>query len=215
MKTPVTVDRLKQHLAYSLWKYILLGCLVVFGWNIIFTVTAYRPPKEKIVDLYIYGYGDYDPLNEYMEKIRTTEMQDMEQMTAVLLPVDETYGMMALSTRVAAGEGDLYLLPREIFQTTASESWFQELDDETWLQDFCAEHGINLERCWRRSNETSERHLYAIPVSALPGLEKLIYATDEYYLSVLANNGNPENVMKFLSILLRDMGPDAVPAAAE
>ena len=59
MKTPLTKERLKHHLAYNSWKYLLLVVLCVLGWNLIYTTTAYRPPVEKIVDVYLCsGYGD-------------------------------------------------------------------------------------------------------------------------------------------------------------
>ena len=53
MKTPLTKERLKHHLAYNSWKYLLLVVLCVLGWNLIYTTTAYRPPAEKIVDVYL------------------------------------------------------------------------------------------------------------------------------------------------------------------
>lgn len=215
MKTPLTRDRLKQHFTYSLWKYALLICCVLGGWNLFYTMTAYRPPQEKIVDIYIYGSGEEEPLNAYMESVRAGEMDDMEQMTTVFLMQDESYGLMILTTRVAAGEGDIYILPKDVYQSSSGEEWFCELDAEADIIALCDENGINLDRCWRRNNSTNERHLYGLPLSAFPGMAQYIYTDGEYYVSVLNNNGNQENVMKFLRILLRDLGPSYQAAAAE
>lgn len=212
MKTPLTRERLRQHITYSLWKYALLVVLAVFCWNLIFTVTAYRPPREKVVELYIYGYGDTEPLDAYAEKIRQTEMPDMEQIGVVLVAADETYGIMALTTRLAAGEGNIYLLPRENFQNMASGDWFTPLDDQTALLDLCAERGVNLERGWRRTEENRDRHLYGIPLDVAPGLAQYLYSDSDYFFCIPVSNPNLDNSLRFLSILLRDMGPEAVVA---
>lgn len=217
MKTPITMKRVRQHLAYSSWKYLLLICVAIFGWNLIYTVTAYRPPQEKIVDVYIYSFGDSaDALNAYMDGVRQTEMSDMEQMTATYIMPDETYGVMLLSTRMAACEGDIYILPRDSFQSCAGEGWFVELENVPGIQEECEARGIDLERCWRRNNETRDRHLYGLPVTAFPRLKEMIQLGDEYYVTVVVNNSNDENVLKFLHILLRDMAETpALPDAAD
>lgn len=216
MKTPITIKRVRQHLAYSSWKYLLLVCAVIFGWNLVYTVTAYRPPQEKIVDIYIYSFGEQlDELNAYMTDVRQNEMSDMEQMTASYIMPDETYGTMLLSTRMAACEGDIYILPRDTFQSCASEGWFVELETISGVQETCEALGADLERCWRRNTETRERHLYGLPISAFPRLKEMALLGDDYYLTVVVNNGNDENVLNFLRILLRDMTESpALPDAA-
>ena len=134
MKTPVTKERLRQHWNYSWWKYMLLVVLAVIGWNLIYTMTAYRPPAEKKVDFYISGTtGDQTLLDEYLENIRQTEMADMEQMTSVILVSDDYYGTMQLSTYMAAGEGDVYLLDATTFQQYAAAGGLLPLDGEAEL----------------------------------------------------------------------------------
>ena len=55
MKTPVTSVRLKQHLTYNWWKYLLIVLVAVGLVDLVYSVTAYRPPREKTVGFYIYG----------------------------------------------------------------------------------------------------------------------------------------------------------------
>ena len=74
MKTPLTKERVKHHLTYHSWKYLMLVALSIMGWNLIYTTTAYRPPAEKIVDVYLCAsYGDQEALDAYLENIRLTE----------------------------------------------------------------------------------------------------------------------------------------------
>ena len=35
MKTPLTKERLQNHITYSSWKYILLAVVAIFGWNLV------------------------------------------------------------------------------------------------------------------------------------------------------------------------------------
>ena len=86
MKTPVTRASLKQHLTYNWWKYLLLAALSFFLVDLLYTVTAYRSPADKRVELYIYGYANEEELNAYMakkkekeEKIQTEEVIDEAQ----------------------------------------------------------------------------------------------------------------------------------------
>lgn len=219
MKTPITKKGLKQHFTYSWWKYALLVAIAFLGWDLIYTATAYRPPQEKVVDLYIYGITASEGMQAYMDGVRENEMPDMEQMSAVTLVPDQTYGAMILSTRMAAGEGDLYILPKEFFQNYAGEGWFVPLEDVPNLVETLEGAGANLERSWRRLTETGERHLYGVPLSALPGFEQYVYTDEEAWLCVFVRNGNEDNVMKLLNILVRDMlqppppSDDALPNA--
>lgn len=62
MKTPVTHERLQNHLTYSWWKYVLMMVLVIFFWSILFTTTRYRPPEEKKVIVGVYGAANQTAL---------------------------------------------------------------------------------------------------------------------------------------------------------
>ena len=47
MKTPITQEKIKNHLTYASWKYALLIIVAIFGWNLIYSVTQSQPPEEK------------------------------------------------------------------------------------------------------------------------------------------------------------------------
>ncbi len=206
MKTPINNRTLHQHLAYSWWKYaiiIVLGAVMV---NLLYTVTAYRSPNEKKVEMYVYGYLNQGPMDEYMRTVRERRMPDMEEMLSISLSPDETYGPMQLSTYIAAGEGDLYVLPRDHFVSMASSGAWVALENDEELMALLSDAGVNLQSGWRRDSNTGESHLFGIPVSALPGLNEYLHV-ENGFISVLFTNGNDENVMQFLRILCRDMIP--------
>ena len=204
MKTPVTSGKLKQHLTYSWWKYLLIA-VAVFGLvDLLYSVTAYRPPRDKTVGLYVYGYINEPALTEYMDNVRATEMSDMEELNYVTLMVDDTYGPMQLMTYLAVGEGDLYLLPREEFLSYAASGSLVPLENDTELMDLFTNAGISLQSGWRMETESGETHLYGIPQDKIPGLSQYASAQDGF-LGMIVTSGNRENAMKFLRILCRDM----------
>ena len=92
MKTPVTSGKLKHHFAYNWWKYLLIAALAFGVVDLLYAVTAYRPPRDKTIGLYVYGYINEQPLADYMENVRVTEMPDMEEMRPQMLIVDDNYG---------------------------------------------------------------------------------------------------------------------------
>ena len=223
MKTPITLKRLQQHWQYNWWKYALLVCISLLGWNLIYSMTAYRPPQEKVVDVYIYGYSIDEGLQEYLDTVRTEKMTDMEQMDAVVITPDETYGGMVLSTRFAANEGEVYILPKTYFQNYASQGWFLELEGMEGLVEKLEGEDVNLERSWRMNTETGERHLYGIPLSALPGLAAHVVCDEEAWVCLSASGRNDANAYRLLELMVNDLltapepsvETEAAPAAAE
>lgn len=205
MKTPITWKGIRNHLTYAWWKYALLVVLSVFGWNLVYTTTAYRPPNEKKVDMYVFGSGEQELLDVYMENVRQTKMSDMEQMSSVFLVLDDTYTPMQLMTYIAAGEGNLYMLPKDYFQNYAGQGAFMPLEEIPGLVETLEAAGVSLDRGWRTNTETGEKHLYGIPMASFAGFSQYSYGYDEHYLSITITNGNDENSVKFLQIFLEDM----------
>lgn len=214
MKTPLTRQRLRNHLTYGWWKYALLIGLAIFGWNLIYTVTRYRAPEEKKVTINLYVFGDQQALDAYMADVNVHLMPEMEQMDTLFTTMDDTYGDMILSTHLAAAEGDIYLLDRSRFQQSAVAGAFLPLEDQAELMAMLEEAGISLSQGWRTEAETGKKHLYGIPCAELPGMAAYVYDPSDCYMSVLISNGNDENVLRFLEIFVSDLlaEPREVPA---
>ena len=183
----------------------LLIALLAFGLvDLLYTVTAYRSPRDKTIGFYVYGYVNDTGMSAYMNNVRETEMSDMEEMTPVMLAMDDTYGPMQLMTYLSAGEGDVYMLPREQFLNYSMGGSMVPLENDAELMALFDAAGVNLQSGWRKETETGENHLYGIPQDKLPGLIQYAYAQDGF-LCVPLTGGNQENAMKFLRILCRNM----------
>jgi len=232
MKTPLTKEKIQHHLTYSLWKYILLILVAVFGWNIVFSVTEHRAPEEKKVVAGVYAYGDHTLLATYMEAVRLEYMSDMEELTCEFVMPDEAYGAMILSTRVAAREFDIYVLPRAEFQNYAAQGAFMPL--ERVLPELLTELeglGVSLSRGNRalevdskndaqpeKAMARGEKHQFGIPCTDLPGMNAMLQCdTSDMYLCIFYETGNDDNVQKFFERFVRDMleEPNVVEHTAE
>lgn len=207
MKTPVTQQRLKDHLTYSWWKYVLLILISIFGWNLIYSMTAYRAPEEKKVIVGLYGYGTSYNLDDYMLEVQRIHLPEMEEVAPMDIVPDEAYGEMILTTRMISGECDIYILPTAEFQNWAAQGACQPLDEV--LPELIAdleEAGISLSRGRRQNTTSGEKHVYGIPLRDLPGAQNLLWCDPaDLYLCVFHKTDNDENVLKFTDIFVRDM----------
>ena len=203
MKTTLSKKRLQQHFQYSWWMYALSLILCIFLWDIVYTVTEPRTPENEKLEVYLYAYGDSERAQQYLDVLREEQLEDVKEMTAVYVMPDDSSGPMVLSTRIMAGEGDLFLLPRDTFQSYASQGLFVALDEIEGIEETVESLGINAERGWRKNQDSGERHLYGIPVASIPELAAWSYASD-MYLSVRVYNGNDENAIKLFRLLIED-----------
>ena len=185
MKTPVTAGRLKQHFTYNWWKYLLIVAVSIGLVDLLYSVTAYRPPREKTLGFYIYGYMNEPDLTAYLDNVRESELPEMEE----------------------AGEGDLYLIQREDFLNYAANGTLVPLENDAVLMQLFDSAGVSLQSGWRRETETGETHLYGIPLDKLPGLLQYAYAEDGY-LCMVVSGRNEENAAELMRILCRDMIPE-------
>ena len=73
MKTPVTSKSLRQHFTYNWWMYLLIA-LIAFGLvDLLYTVTAYRSPRDKTIGFYVYGFVNDKDMSAYLDNVRETE----------------------------------------------------------------------------------------------------------------------------------------------
>ncbi|MBR4081222.1 MAG: hypothetical protein IKK21_05510 [Clostridia bacterium] len=216
MQTPLTKKRLRDHVSYCWWKYALLAIIAVFGWNIIYSITAYRPPEEKKIILGLYGTGNEANITNYMLEVQQTLLPEMEDMSPMYILPDETYGDMILMTRMAAKECDLYVLPTTQFQNWAAQGACMPLDEV--LPEVVAaleEAEISLSRGRREITDSGVKHLYGVPLKDLPGAQDMFLTnTSDMYLCVFHDTGNDENVLRFAETLIRKLMEASEEAAA-
>ena len=188
VKDRLTAAKLRNHIAYDLWKYVLLVVGVWFGVDLLFAQTAYRSPQDKRVDVCIMSATVTDELmNSFFEPLWQSAVPEMELVEgSILFPISENdpYSGMALMTRMAAGDGDIYLLPADQFKALATQGWFIPLDDLVENGTINAE-GVALDSC---------------RLTVVDGLQ---YDNRGGVMCVATNSMNEENAVRFFNALLQ------------
>ena len=211
VKDRLTAAKLRNHIAYDLWKYVLLVVGVWFGVDLLFAQTAYRSPQDKRVDVCIMSATVTDELmNSFFEPLWQSAVPEMELVEgSILFPISENdpYSGMALMTGMAAGDGDIYLLPADQFKALATQGWFIPLDELVENGTINAE-GVALDSCRLTvvDEETKQAytHLYGIPTDSLFGLmDGLQYDNRGGVMCVATNSMNEENAVRFFNALLQ------------
>ncbi len=211
VKGRLDMGKIRNHLAYDFWKYLLLGVCVWFGVDILFTSTAYRSPQDKRVDIQIMSATVTDDLMaSFFQPLWQEAVPDMELVEGTILtPMSEEdmYADMVIMTRLAAADGDIYMLPADRFKSLATQGWFLPLDELVANGTINAE-GLPLDSCRLTvvdsETQTAQTHLYGIPTDTLYGfMDGLQYDNRGSVMAIVVNNQNDDAVIRFFNALLQ------------
>jgi len=196
-----------NYLMYSWWKFIALIVVCVFGVDVLFTVTAYRVPEEKKIEVYILnGYVDADRLYGDLWPALLAYDAEQEEMLIqnINLNSNDMYVTMQFSTYVAAQQGDVCLMPVSEVKRLASEgaeNAFLELTP--YIESGLIDPGnVDLTAGRMRSSEGIEG-LYAIPADSLYGLIELGCDPAGSMLCIFSYNGNDDAAAAVLGDMIR------------
>lgn len=210
IKTAITRKKIRTHITYNFWKYILVIAAAIFGWDLLYSMTAYKSPEDKRIDLYIQSPLVTEQRAEaFFQPIWEERVPDMEVVDAIMLTssTQDYYGSMQLTVYIMAQEGDIYMLSSSDFKSFASQGVFLDLQpaiDAGKLHagdmDLSAGYVALIDD---NGLPTGERQLFGIPAASLGGLaEGLGLDTRDLVISVTAFNGNEDNVIAFLDGLI-------------
>ena len=201
----VTKKWLRNHWHYSWWKYMVLAMICIMGVNVLFTTTAYRPPEEKKIELYVCnGYVDQQVMEEQVSKVFFERFPEQEEMTLmnINLASGDMYVQMQYKTYLAAQQGDVLLIPEaQVYQLAeeGADNAFMELSPyiERGVIDLDA---LGVEGLMLKDSAGVEG-IYAIPADTLYGLFALGNAPENSYLCVTSFSGNEDTAAAVLSLL--------------
>ena len=208
IKTPLDSAKIRNHFAYGYWKYLLLIVVAIAGWNLIYSSTEYRPPDEKRIDFYVSSNTvDIDALQIFLEETRVAAFPNMELIEAytVMADTEDPYAQMQLSTFIMAGEGDVYLLDKDRFQSYASQGAMAPLEEyvDNGAIDATV---IDLANGYVTVTDTGERHLMGIPADSLYGLlTRFGIDCRNMVFGIMVRSGNQEDTVKFIDYLITNL----------
>ncbi len=211
IKTVLTKDRLKNHFTYHFWIYLLAAAGCIFGWNLLYTMTEYRSPEEKRIDVYIQGsVVSEERTDSFLKTVWHAYVPEMETVETVymLQNSQDYYSNVQLTVYLMAREGDIYMLSSSDFKSFASQGMFLDLSDPVADGSLNVD-GLDLSAGYvalidDNGLPSKERSFFGIPASSLKGLsEEMGLDTSDLIIGVTVFNGNQENVIAFLNGLLQ------------
>ncbi len=208
IEMPITKRRIQNHFHYSFWKYIVLAIIALFGWNLIYTTTQYRPPESAKIEFFAEGaLAENKALDALVDRIHREVMPEMEEVTATSVIFDDTYGDMQLTVWVSAGQGDVYLISKSRYLNIAGNEGALDLEPYI-LSGTLDVRGIDLSAATLQGGDGSK--VFGIPADSLTWLAQYNLPSEGMVLCLLANGGNDEYAVKFLNALIADLQPGTV-----
>lgn len=223
-KAGLTRQTLSQHFAYHAWQYGVILLASIGLWSLIYQTTAYRPPEDAKIILYIQSAAaNQETVNAFLEPVWKQAVPDEEEVSAViLLPSgrnENYYSSMQLVTYMSAAAGDIYMLSQEDFKRFASQGAFVSLDKPI-SEGVINADGLDLSSglvtlvTFDDQGEMvveGQSAQFGIPAAGLDRFsEELSIQNQNLVLAVAQNSGNVEDSIVFLNALIdatREPGP--------
>lgn len=203
----ITKKRVHEHWAYSRWKYILLVIVCVVAWDLIYSMTEYRPPREKRVHVYTMSSGANTELmttnltQPVMDALVETE--EVKFYAIEISATNESYeAEMKFTTYIGAQEGDVFLMPTYKFYgfSHGEDALFVPLDD--YIASGVINVGdIDLET-GRDVGHDGQEHVYGIPADSLYGLIEYNVDPADMFLCIPLYSLNQDNAAATVNELI-------------
>ena len=176
----ITKKRLKNHFAYSWWKYALAAVLSVMGVSLVFSATRYEPPADRQLTVYVLNdYTDAETMQaDLWARIKEAhpEQEALFVQNIDLTDSSNIYAPMQFSTYVAAQQGDVFLIPYDEMLKIVADSPEDALVDLTaYIESGVIDvSGLDLSACTMKKLDGTTG-IYAVPADQLYGLRTAYY----------------------------------------
>ena len=211
----ITWFRFKEHFRKCLPVYFVGICLCVLMTNLIFTTTRPQTPPEQTVLIYLVDtYSDSTKLDDLLEPALAHGQESDETLQEIRFesiqfddPSTDYTSAMLIMTRMALGEGDIYLASQMGAEYIAMAEVAMPLDDyiaEGWLAELGGEPFVYT------NPETGETFTAGIDLSNVDALrQRSAFKNEGAYLLVANANetseGNMETSMDVIEFILQQL----------
>lgn len=137
MKTPkITIEKLKNHFAYSIWFYIVGTVLLCFLVSLMYNWTQYVPPREKSIIVNFVGrYVSQEFIDDLIDA-GTEAFPEMESVQVYATSLDDVSNpemtfaaTQKLMMMIVAQESDIYAIDKESIAQYVEIGAFEPLDE--------------------------------------------------------------------------------------
>lgn len=212
LKTPLNKERIQYHWHYNKWKYglVLVGVILVL--NLMFSVTQYRPPEDKKVELFVSASGaNQEALQAFLDTAHNEILPDMEAVSCITMMSNDgsdPYTAQQLSVYIMAGEGDIYMLSKQDFAAYAAQGAMLNL--EPYIEEgLLNAAGVDLKKgmatYFENEDAAGETHVYGIPADELFGFWDFQIDNRDMVLAVMLAGQNDDNSVKLLEYMVTNL----------
>ena len=214
--TKLNLANLKEHLRKYLAVYIAGIAVALLVTNLLWTTTAPRVPSDQTVLIYLAdAYSDTSALDGIAEDMLSRAQAFDDTLQAVTFeslmysddPAMSYSGAMLMMTRLALGEGDVFLASEAAMEKLVSAGALLGLDDyyaDGWLRDFGLEpYYATVEYEEGGGTETLLAGFRLDGVHALRDMGA--FNNEGAFLAVSNVSDNLETTMKAVEIMLEDL----------
>ena len=206
----ITKKRIHEHWAYSRWKYILLVIVCVVAWDMVYSMTEYRPPREKRIHIYTMTAGaQLEEMTAALQQTVLDSLVDTEEVQFYSIDIDpnaQSYeAEMKFTTYVGAQEGDVFLMPSYKFYgfSHGEDSRFVPLDE--YIASGMINVGdIDLEK-GKDIGMDGQEHVFGIPMDTLYGLTDYNVDPADMFLCIPLYSLNQENAVRTVNTLIEQL----------
>ena len=131
------------------------------------------------------------------------DVEESDVMSIVCTPDDSYYGSMQMTTYMTAGQGDIYIMNSDRFNSLKSQEGFQPLDDAI-AQGLIDLHGIDV-TAGKAKTEAGEVYIAAIPAASLNKLKEYSVYNNDLYICIMSTSPNVDKAYTFVNWLIGEM----------
>ena len=217
--TRLTWHNLREHLRkFGIVYAVVIAVTLVLG-NLLWITTEPRVPENQRILIYMADeWSNSEPLNvvaaDMLEKLRAEDDTLREVAFESLMfadPEREYTGMMVLMTRLAVGEGDIFLANGNAMEALVNAGACLPLDDH-WAAGWLNDSGLEPYYATVTDEETGESatFLAGLKLDSLTALRRMEAFDNEGAFLVIAENGeNIEASLRAAEFLVEDLRKEA------
>lgn len=204
----INKSRLKNHLHYSKWLYVvaLIGVLIVF--NLAYTMSEPQVPTEFKVSVLVNNFiSDDEGADKLEQEILAALPEDQQEVTVFSLAAggQDMQIMQVLMARMVAKQDDVLILPYETFVGYAQQSAYLPLEGRVTIPT--QPEGVDMDKYKvelvdDEGNGNGDPQLYGIPLDGSVGLQSYGLMTQGMVICVPVTSENQDNGVRALQYML-------------
>lgn len=211
-KVNITKESLINHLRYDWWRYVLGIVVTVLLWNL-GTLTFFRTPKDKKIEIFLVGEYMVDGAIKPIEKKMLKDFPELLEVNLYNIRLERSPGFYIsgrerVMLNLASKTGDIYLFSIDEYKEFAEAGFFISLDEyiDEELQEILSAKA--LEKIKARAKNEESPHIYGIPMEQVTLFEGTGFNVRNKVLGIMVFTENKERALEVMKWILVNGPPE-------